>query len=258
MVARRLRDATSAGWPLAAAGCFILAVAAKPTAAYCGVAAVLALLCAERRADAWRLALVWIGGCGAMVLAIAVCSHGRAIDAFRACALAGGGPLALLRPMSLAEAAARLRASHLLVATLGLFVTALLFSRRHWCELPVLLCAGAGTAAILALGTAGTVPINQSVEPYAVTAVCLVWMCDQLVAPPAIGSVVLTALLLWAGMQSAREIHVFLASDVPPRWWRSGPRWMPCSDARAAAESPPPILTGRPATFSIRCVPRQL
>jgi hypothetical protein len=212
-VARRQRDAASPGWAWWAAACFGLAVAAKPTAAYAGVASVFALAFGHRRADAIRLGLLCVVFWSAVVVAIAVSSDGRAIESFRACALAGGSMLDMFRPSALAETLVRLTVSRLLAAMLILSAAALTLAPRRWCALPTLLLGGALAASTAALGTEGTIVTNQSVEPYVAAGILLTWMSGELAFGRA-AAALLTALLIWASAQTAREVRSLLEIDA--------------------------------------------
>jgi hypothetical protein len=246
-VARRHRDAASPSWAWCAAACFGLAVAAKPTAAYAGVASVLALALLHRRADAIRLSLLCVVFWTAVVVAIGVSSNGRAIESFRACAFAGGSALDILRPSALTETLGRLMVSRLLAAMLILCVAALALAPRRWRALPTLLLCGAFAASAAALGTEGTIVTNQSVEPYVAAAVFLTWMSGELAFGRA-AAAVLTALLIWASAQTAREIRSLVEMDALalPRERSAVTEEVRRCEGPILAESPlVPILAGR-------------
>jgi hypothetical protein len=250
-VADRQRNGAFAGWAWCAAAAFCLAVAAKPTTGYAGVAAVLALACSRRYADAARLGLLSAGGICTLILAIALASDGRALESFRACALAGSTMTELFRPSALAAAVARLAASRLLVTMLVVSVAAVALAPRRLCALPTLLLAGAVAATVAALATEGTILTNQIVDPYVAAAVFLTWISGERGPFQIAGAGVLTGLMLWTSAQNTREIKFLIQTDAHRKLPREQSelieRVRHC-EGPLLAESPlVPILARRPA-----------
>lgn len=213
-VAERLGDGGRVRWALYAAAAFGLAAAAKPTSIYAGVAAMLALACAGRRRDAARLALLSVAAWGLLIAAIWIGSDGRAIESFRACALAGETPLelislgALLRPLQLVSA------SNYLTAVLTLVAAALIGSPGDALRLPGWLVILAALAAATALATPGTILVNQILEPYVAGALYLVWVAHTRVRLRTAGHVLVAALLVWASSYNARRVATLTRDDA--------------------------------------------
>jgi hypothetical protein len=215
-VARRLRDEPVRRWALQASVWFALAVAAKATAAYGGAAATLALALAHRRRDAVRLAIYCATGWALLIGAIALASHGRAIVAFKASALAGGSVWALAEPQFIVlTARVVIGASHLMTVVFVAAPAALIVSPRRWRSLPGLLFVCASATAFAVMGTGGTIVANQEIEPYAAAAICLVWVASSdaksRVATEGkwrvAGLAMLAVLLAWMGVQNVVAIR---------------------------------------------------
>jgi hypothetical protein len=203
-VGRRIRGIDDRPWAATAAGCFALAFAAKPTAVYGGLAAVLALAGAGRRSDARRIAVLCVALWCSVLLVIHVLSDGRATESFRACALAGGSVAQVLTPHNLLASLSRLLASRLITAMLTVSM-ATSFIARGWPELPTWLLAGATGASVITLGTEGTILANQIVEPHIAAAVFLTWGLSR--AFKGASPLVLSGFLAWAAAQNARDLQ---------------------------------------------------
>lgn len=212
-----MQRSRTSGWVLPSAICFTLAVAAKPTAVYAPVAAVLALGWAGRQRDGVRLALLSAAGLATLMAGIWLASDGRAIDAFRTGALAGEAPWSLFGPLIRLEAVRLVLASHYLTATLVLVAGAMIFSPRHAVALPGLLAVTASLAAAVALATPGTILTNQGVEPYAASAVFLVWAAHARTGLRPVGHLAVAGLLLWAAAYNGRVLTTLIREDVATR-----------------------------------------
>ncbi|CAN5795934.1 hypothetical protein BH24ACI4_BH24ACI4_26520 [soil metagenome] len=199
---------------LFAALLFTLAAAAKPTALYAAVAAILALAAWGRQKDAARLGLLTAAGCGILLAVLSVSTDGRAMESFRAGALAGETPLALLRPLVRLDAVRLLFTSHYLGGVFLLVAAAILAAPRHVFSLPGLLVVLSSVASAVALATPGTILTNQAVEPYAAASVFLAWSAHASPRLRTAGSMAVTALLLWTSAHGIREVSLLLEANV--------------------------------------------
>jgi hypothetical protein len=204
-VARRLGGSDERTWAASAAAAFALAMAAKPTAMYGGIAAVLALVSARRTSDAlWLLVMcvvLWIS----VLLAMHLWSGGTALRSIRACALAGASITDVVAPRNLAASLLRLSSSRVLSVVLIASLIAV-FVARAWTTLPSWLLGGALATSALTLSTAGTILTNQAVEPYVAASACLIWVLSRRPFAPT-GALLLTGLLLWTSAQNVRELR---------------------------------------------------
>ena len=215
-------------WLGIAAALFILAVAAKPTTAYGGAAAIAALVAARRHADALRLTAALTAGGAIVAAAIHWTSDGRALENFRACAFAGAAPLDLVGRASL-DGLRLLLVSHFVSAALAAAVLAAVVTRA-WRSLAFTTFVGAVLAAIVALTSHGTIFTSQSVDPYVAAVVVL--FATGVVARPRLGPALMAAFFVWAAVGSLREIRSIRA--------RMSNQY---EDARAAvAGCPSPLL----------------
>lgn len=193
-------DERPVGSSLAGAGaCFALAVATKVTSLYAPAAAVLALLLAGR----WRLslrlgAMVALGTFVLLGLTI-VASAGRALESWRACALAGVSVVEWLEAtpsIVLTQVIGPSRAFAVVLAAAASAWLVLLVGKGH--RLPIVLFPAALGATLVVLASPGTSYTNQLVELFAVCMLVIGWaLARHPRAWPAAGVAVL---LLAAGI----------------------------------------------------------
>ena len=134
-----LERGTNSSKPLLlAALLFSVAFMTKVTCVYAPAAATAALFLAGRRAAAFKLA----AATGLLAISflgiIHVFSNGRAIESFRACALAGSSLSSLISVVAITRAMQLIGTSHLLTVVFLLVAGALALSRRTWLQLPAL------------------------------------------------------------------------------------------------------------------------
>src|SRR4051812_10886099 len=101
---------------LLAAALFVAGFMTKITCVYAPAAATLALLLAGRRAAAVKLAIITSLGAILTLGLVDYISDGRAVESFRACALAGSSALSLFSPVAISRAIQLIYTSHLLTA----------------------------------------------------------------------------------------------------------------------------------------------
>ena len=214
-VAGRLCGSASRHWAAAAALCFGLAAAAKPTAVYAAFAGLLALLGTGRRGDALRLATLCTAVWSVLLAGIWMASDGRAIESFRACALAGETPWAFFRPETILHPIRLIFTSHYLTTVLLLIMGVMISRPRDALRLPGLLFVLALIAAVAALATPGTILTNQIVESYASGSLYLVWVAHARLELRPAGYAVFAVLLLWSSAQNGRDLGVLMREQVP-------------------------------------------
>ena len=199
--------ATSTRHLLLAALLFVAAFMTKVTCVYAPAAATLALLFAGRRGAAVKLAAASMAG-GLVALAIVnASSDGRAIESFRACALAGSSFLSLFSPTAITRAVELIATSHLLTVVLLLTIGALAISKSAWRQLPALylLMAAAITAVIFT--SPGTILTSQILDAYVAAVVVLTTViAGQGERWRRAGYLVVIGLGLWAAGQNVVRI----------------------------------------------------
>ena len=157
-----------------AAVLFVAGFAAKITCVYAPAAAVAALLLSRRPGSAARLALFTIGAAVVFLLAVHVVSDGRALESFRACALAGSDPGSLLSAAAILRPLELVAGSHILSLVFLVTGAALLVTRGLWRELPGLyFLAVLGVTGII-FTSPGTIITSHIVDAYAAAIVVLV------------------------------------------------------------------------------------
>lgn len=203
--------------PLAAVF-FTLALATKPTAVY-GTAVAMTVMALHGR---WRplLRLVaWSAG-GALVFfaALQVLSGGRALESFRACALAGDTGTALVRNL-FAIRLGPVGGLRFLTVVLGCATLAWLFDfHRTWRDLPsVLFLFAAATTAVI-LGSPGTVHPNQVTDVHVAAVVGIAAFVHRHDRFRPAGYGLLVCLLLIAGYQDYSRVLRQRMPDTAKRW----------------------------------------
>jgi hypothetical protein len=188
---------------LVAAALFICAFITKITCVYGPAAAVLALFIAGRRWAAARVAVITAVGAVLVLVMINVASGGRAIESFRACALAGSALSSLLSPVAVWRPLQLIGTSHLLTVTFLLAAVALLLAVRARMFLPALyLVAAAGVTGVI-FTSPGTILTSHIVDAY-VSAVVLVTttIAAQTGRLRSVGQAALVVLTVWAAAQN--------------------------------------------------------
>ena len=138
-----------------------------------------------------------------VVVLINVASGGRAIESFRACALAGSGLSSLLSPVTVWRPLQLIGTSHLLTAVFLLAAIAFLVAVRARMFLPALyLLAAAGVTGVI-FTSPGTILTSHIVDAY-VSAVVLVtaMTAAQTGRLRPAGQAALIGLTLWAAAQN--------------------------------------------------------
>ena len=188
---------------LLAAILFISAFLTKITCVYAPAAVTLALLFSGRRSAAVRVASMTAGGAILALVAINVTSGGRALEAFRACALAGSGFSSLVSPLTVLRPLELIGTSHLLTVVFLLATIALVLAWHTRTVLPAvyLLTAGAVTGVIFT--SPGTILTSHILDAY-VAAIVLVTTVTaaQTGRMRHAGEAALIVLTLWAAAQN--------------------------------------------------------
>jgi hypothetical protein len=193
----------SATRELLAAVLFICAFLTKITCVYAPAAATLALLFAGRRWAAIRVAAMTAAGAIVAVLAINVTSGGRALESFRACALAGSTVSSLLSPLTVFRSLELIATSHLLTVVFLLATIALVFAWRTERRLPSLYLLGAAAITGVIFTSPGTILTSHILDAY-VAAIVLVTAITAAQSGPLrrAGEAALIVLTFWAAMQN--------------------------------------------------------
>ena len=199
-----------------AAVLFVAGFAAKITCVYAPAAAVAALLLSRRPGSAARLALFTIGAAVVFLLAVHVVSDGRALESFRACALAGSDPGSLLSAAAILRPLELVAGSHILSLVFLVTGAALLVTRGLWRELPGLyFLAVLGVTGII-FTSPGTIITSHIVDAYAAAIVVLVIAVAR--ARPRwqlAGTAALLLIAVWAAGQNARRVVSIARYDMP-------------------------------------------
>ena len=211
------RDTPATRRLLLAAALFVCGFGTKITCVYAPAAAVVALLVARRRAAAVRLALFTALGGMLFLAMVHLASEGRALEAFRANALAGSDPgslvglAAVIRPLQL------IAGSHILSVVFVLAVAGLVVAWRRGAELPALYLIAAFAVTAVIFTSPGTILTSQIVDAYTAAIVVLV-IATARVRPPLrrAASVALLAIAVWAAAQNAVRIVRHVRVDLPP------------------------------------------
>ena len=200
---------------LLAAALFVCAFMTKVTCVYGPAAAVLALLLARRPTAALKLGAATAVGAVLCLVAVDLVSSGRAMESFRACALAGASMWSLLTPLAVTRLVALIGTSHLLTVVFLLTAAAIVVARRTWFQLPVLyLLATAGITAII-FTSPGTILTSQIVDAYVAAIVVLTTVtASQTGRLRAAGYVVLVGLTLWTAAQNVVRVSAMIGQGV--------------------------------------------
>ena len=151
---------------LLATALFVAAFMTKVTCVYGPAAATLALLIAGRRSAAVKLAAFTMVGSILLFVIVNAISDGRAIESFRACALAGSSFRSLFSVTAITRAVQLVATSHLLTVVFLLTIGALAVSREEWTRLPALYLLMAGGVTAVIFTSPGTILTSQIVDAY--------------------------------------------------------------------------------------------
>ena len=200
---------------LCAAVLFICAFLTKITCVYAPAAATLALMFSGRRPAALRLAAMTAGGAVLALVAINGISEGRAIESFRACALAGSSLWSLVSPATVLRSLQLVVASHLLMVVFVCAAIALGLAWRARMALPALYVLAAAAITAVIFTSPGTILTSHIVDAY-VAAIVLVTAVTaaQTGRLRNAGQAALIALVLWAGLQNVVVVRKLLKQDI--------------------------------------------
>jgi hypothetical protein len=206
---------TSTRHLLFAAGLFVAAFMTKITCVYAPAAATLALMAAGRRGAAVKLAGFTAAGALILLGLGHSVSSGRALESFRACALAGSSVLSLFSPTAVTRAAQLISTSHLLTVVFLLTVVALAVSGRAGLKLPQLYFFGAAAITGIIFTSPGTILTSQIVDAYVAAIVVLtIALSAQRERRRRIGVGVVIALGFWTAGQNIWRIREMIRSDL--------------------------------------------
>jgi hypothetical protein len=195
-----------------AAMLFIAAFITKITCVYAPAAATIALILAGRGRTAAKLASVTAGGALLLLALLNLTSGGRALESFRACALAGSSPLSLFSLAAITRAIQLIGTSHLLTGVF-LLTAAAVVSRRSWRTLPTLYLLAAAAITAVIFTSPGTILTSQIVDAYVAAIVVLTTIAAALTGRMRdAGLVVLAALGVWMAGQNILRVAA-LAND---------------------------------------------
>lgn len=196
---------------LLAAGLFIAAFLTKITCVYAPAAAALALILAGRRAAAVKLTVATAAGAILALVIINLISGGRALESFRACALAGSSVRSLLSTTAVTHAIELIGTSHLLTIVFLLTVIGLIGRRKAWLSLPALcFVAAVGITAII-FTSPGTILTSQIVDAYVAAVVVLTTtVAERSGRTRDIGYLILALLGIWMAAQNVIRLATFV------------------------------------------------
>lgn len=198
--------ATSTRRLLLAAAMFVCAFMTKVTCVYGPAAAALSMLLAGRRTDALKLAGATAAGAVACLAAIDIASSGRAIESFRACALAGSSMASLLGPAAVTRLVMLIGTSHLLSVVFLLAAAALVVSRA-WRTLPALYLLASASITAVIFTSPGTILTSQIVDAYVAAIVVLTTVTAGLATKQkVVGYAALACLGVWAAGQNVARV----------------------------------------------------
>ena len=186
---------------------FVAAFMTKITCVYAPAAATVALIVAGRRAAATKLAVSTATGAILMLALVNTISGGRAIESFRACALAGSSPLSLFSFAAITRAIELIGTSHLLTAVFLLTAVALVAVPKKWLELPSLYLFATAVITAIIFTSPGTILTSQIVDAYVAAIVVLTMFVARQDEPRgAIGSLILIGLGIWTAEQNVVRV----------------------------------------------------
>jgi hypothetical protein len=165
-----------------------------------------------------KLAVVTAAGASASLVVVNTVSSGRALESFRACALAGSSPLSLLSPAAVTRAIQLIGTSHLLTVVFLLSVVALAISDRAWFKLTTLYFFASAAMTAVIFTSPGTILTSQIVDAYVAAVVVLATaVAGQQGRLRDIGVFVLIALGVWTAGQNVIRVSGMIRSDTVRR-----------------------------------------
>jgi hypothetical protein len=186
---------------------FIAAFMTKVTCVYAPAAATVALLLRRQHTAAVKLAALSAIGAILLLAVVNIVSGGRAIESFRACALAGSPALSLFSPAAVVRAFTLIGTSHLLTVVFLLVIVSLAAWRQAWTALPTLYLLAALAITAIIFTSPGTILTSQIVDAYVAAVVVLTMVvAGQRGRMRALGSLVLVVLGLWMAAQNIARI----------------------------------------------------
>jgi hypothetical protein len=234
---------------LLAALLFDAAFMTKVTCVYAPAAATVALLLAGRRGPAVKLAASTMVGGIALLGIVNATSDGRAIESFRACALAGSSFLSLFSLTAITRAIELIGTSHLLTVMFLLTIVALAISRTEWGKLPALyLLMAFGVTAVI-FTSPGTILTSQIVDAYVAAVVVLTTVAARHTGRlRGAGYIVFIGLGLWTAGQNLVRIGSMI-EDGAVRTGREDQRQLiaavnSCAGSVISESAMIPILAG--------------
>jgi hypothetical protein len=200
---------------LLAATLFIAGFMSKVTCVYAPAAATMALLLNGQRAAAAKLAATTALGGVLFLVLMHVASDGRAIESFRACALAGSSLLSLLSPVAVTRAVELIGTSHLLTVVFLITIAAVAVRPRQWRTLPFLyLLAKAAITAVI-FTSPGTILTSQIVDAYVASIVVLTMaVAQQRESMQKLGCMVLVSLAVWTAGQNVARLAAMIGREA--------------------------------------------
>jgi hypothetical protein len=198
-----------------AAGLFVAAFMTKVTCVYAPAAAIVALLASGRRGSALKLAIATASGALLALGLINVTSSGRAIESFRACALAGSSLLSLLSSTAVSRALQLIGTSHLLTTVFLLVAIALIATPKSWLRLPSLYLLAAAAITAVIFTSPGTILTSQIVDGYVAAIVMLTtFYASRAGRARVAGYLVLCTLALWTAGQNIARIATMVEQGI--------------------------------------------
>ena len=200
---------------LLASTLFVAAFITKVTCVYAPAAATLALVLAGRRNAAAKLAIATTGGAILLLGSINLASGGRALESFRACALAGSSVLSLFSTAALSRAVQLIGTSHLLTVIFLVTGAAIIWWRRTWLALPTLYLFAAAAITAIIFTSPGTILTSQIVDAYVAAVVVLTTIvAAQSGRMRNFGSLMIVALGVWMAAQNVTRVAVFISEGA--------------------------------------------
>lgn len=231
-----------------AAALFVCAFMTKVTCLYAPAAATVALVIAGRRLAALKLAAATTVGAAVFLLVLNFASQGRAIESFRACALAGSSVLSLLSPTAVTRLLQLIGTSHLLTVVYVLTGAAVLIYRRL--DLPVLYLAAALAITAVIFTSPGTILTSQIVDAYVAAIVVLTTVAAAQTGRLRSASLVLLiALTMWTAGQNVVRLSRMIDAGLIHSGTQAQEQWVEavnsCAGTIVSESALIPVLAGR-------------
>jgi hypothetical protein len=200
---------------LLAALLFVCAFITKITCVYAPAAVTVALLLCGRWRAASRVAAMTAVGAGLVVTLINVVSGGRAIEAFRACALAGSNLSSLVSPVTVLRPLELIATSHLLTVVFLLAAIGLVVAWRARMFLLVLYVLSAAGITGVIFTSPGTILTSHILDAYVAAIVLLTAITAAATGRlRAAGEAALIVLSVWAALQNVVVVSKLMKQNV--------------------------------------------